>query len=176
MKTDLIVAELKDLDLLHQVCTTAYAQNFADHWEPGRLAWYLDISFSPERLRKDILDPDTTYYLIYAEDQPAGFVKLNDRLKDDPDGRFGEALELERIYMLPVFKGAGIGKTVMAAIEAIARKKQKQSIVLYVVAANEPAIRFYERNGFGKVGEARLELSGFKEAFKPAMIMQKKLH
>ncbi|SJZ64124.1 Ribosomal protein S18 acetylase RimI [Chitinophaga eiseniae] len=176
MNTELIVAELKDVDLLHQVCTTAYTKHFADHWEPGRLGWYLDQSFSTDRLKKDIEDPGTTYYLIYNAGQPAGFVKLNDRLKDDASGRFSEALELERIYMLPAFTGTGVGKAAMNKIEEIARQRQRPLIVLYVVDANETAIRFYERNGFEKVGKTRLELSGFKEAFKPATMMAKKLN
>lgn len=177
MKVDLIVAELKDVDLLHHVCISAYTQHFANQWESkDRLEWYLTTSFSADRLTKDILEPGTTYYLIYADGQPAGFVKLNDQLKEDDQALlFPNALELERIYMLAAVKGTGIGKMAMEKIEGIAREKQKSAIVLYVVDVNETAIRFYERNGFVKTGKTRLELPGFKEEVKPTTIMSKTL-
>ncbi|MBC9911802.1 GNAT family N-acetyltransferase [Chitinophaga varians] len=177
MKVDLIAAALKDVSLLHDVCTTAYTQHFTNQWESAAaLEQYLAGSFSAERLTKDILDPGTTYYLIYADDQPAGFVKLNDQLKaSDQALRFPNALELERIYMLAEVKGTGVGKIAMEKIEGIAREKQKSAIVLYVVDVNETAIRFYERNGFMKTGKTRLELPGFREEVKPTTIMSKTL-
>lgn len=177
MTVDLIKAELKDVDLLHHVCTTAYTQHFTNQWETrAALEQYLANSFSADRLTKDILDPGTTYYLIYADDQPAGFVKLNDQLKEAGQASlYPEAMELERIYMLAAAKGTGVGKLAMEKIEAIAREKQKPAIVLYVVNVNETAIRFYERNGFVKTGKTRLELDGFKEEVKPTTIMFKTL-
>ncbi|NML41126.1 GNAT family N-acetyltransferase [Chitinophaga sp. G-6-1-13] len=177
MNVDLIVAELKDVDLLHHVCTTAYTQHFTNQWESAAaLEQYLVGSFSTDRLTKDILEPGTAYYLIYADGQPAGFVKLNDQLKEAGQASlFPHALELERIYMLAAAKGTGVGKIAMEKIEGIAREKQKPTIVLYVVDVNETAIRFYERNGFVKTGKTRLELPGFKEEVKPTTIMCKTL-
>ncbi|WP_343743960.1 GNAT family N-acetyltransferase [Chitinophaga sp.] len=177
MTVDLIVAELKDVELLHHVCTTAYTQHFTNQWETAAaLERYLDGSFSVDRLTKDIQEPGTAYYLIYADGEPAGFVKLNDQLKEAGQASlYPNAMELERIYMLAAAKGTGVGKLAMEKIEAIAREKQKSAIVLYVVNVNETAIRFYERNGFVKTGKTRLELDGFKEEVKPTTIMSKTL-
>ncbi|WP_332899323.1 GNAT family N-acetyltransferase [Haladaptatus sp. CMSO5] len=52
------------------------------------------------------------------------------------------------IYVEPAFRGQGIGSTLLAAAEEQLRDAGAETIALDVMAANEDALRFYERHGY----------------------------
>ena len=165
MRIEVQKAQLNELKQLQQICINAYSQNFAHHWNEGGLEWYIDQQFSDSQLMQAIESPKTDYYIIYKDGLPVGFCKL---------GYSDQTwLELEKIYVLPIEKGNGIGKTVLEMIISLAKGKDKTELVLYVIDNNEAAISFYQRNGFSFVKKTRLELPYFKEELKGAWQMVK---
>ena len=56
--------------------------------------------------------------------------------------------EIIQMYVVPEYQNAGIGKKMMATIEAFCRKKMVELLLLEVVKSNLSAIRVYERYGF----------------------------
>ncbi len=52
----------------------------------------------------------------------------------------------------PQLQGAGVGKTVMAEAERIAREWGAEEIRMTVIRQREDLIAFYERRGFGRTG------------------------
>ncbi|MCB9278216.1 MAG: GNAT family N-acetyltransferase [Lewinellaceae bacterium] len=162
----LIKVGIANVPVLHEVAKTAYAGNFHTHWEAGGLEWYLDREFGIARLTADLEKPDIVWWLIYVEEAPVGFVKLNTRsgLDDLP----AEACcELEKIYVLPDLKGGGIGKKVLAElIDRVGETAGKRILHLCVLDTNLPSIGFYKKAGFTFHSKCRLELPYFKDAFR----------
>ncbi len=64
----------------------------------------------------------------------------------DTHGRFGV---LESIAVLPEMRRQGVGRKVMSALYAELRRLGVTVLEIGVVATNESAKRFYERQGFG---------------------------
>ena len=64
-----------------------------------------------------------------------------------------DSLELERIYILKEFQGAGLGKDLLDYTISIAIEHGKKYIWLGVWEHNERAKRFYQKNGFYRIGE-----------------------
>jgi ribosomal protein S18 acetylase RimI-like enzyme len=69
-------------------------------------------------------------------------------------------LELKRIYVLGRFHGLGLGKQLVAAALAHARAAGAGRLLLGVYAHNHPAIAFYERVGFSRIGTRKFNVGG----------------
>lgn len=71
----------------------------------------------------------------------------------------GKAVYLERFAVAPACLGKGVGTRLFQEAAALARTMGARFLRLFVVDFNEPAIRFYLKNGVQRAaGEYRLEL------------------
>jgi diamine N-acetyltransferase len=142
----------EDLATLQSVSLTTFRDAFATMNTEANMNAYLQAAFDLENLRKELLNPLTSFYFIYLNGELAGYLKLNmdDALTDIHDPR---SLEIERIFVLKDFQGAGIGSCLMDKALEVAREHNKSFIWLGVWERNEPALRFYRKNGFYHVGE-----------------------
>lgn len=75
---------------------------------------------------------------------------------------------LDRLHVEPGLKGRGIGRTLMAAVEAA--REPRQRFWLDVLEGNDAALGFYARLGFREV--ARTEACGGLAGI-PAVVMEK---
>lgn len=66
--------------------------------------------------------------------------------------------EIKRIYLLHRFQGGGLGARLMEVAHAHARNLGQRRALLGVYGKNEAAIGFYQRLGYGKVGERRFRV------------------
>lgn len=62
-------------------------------------------------------------------------------------------LEVKRIYLLPGWQGGGHGDRIMELIGEEAQQRRAGRLLLAVYPQNERARRFYERHGFGQIGD-----------------------
>ena len=65
-----------------------------------------------------------------------------------PAGRTGEVGELYALYLLPAWWSAGVGRALMTSVLDALRGDRYRRVVLWVLADNARARRFYERAGF----------------------------
>ena len=65
-----------------------------------------------------------------------------------PAGRTGEVGELYALYLLPTWWSAGVGRALMTSVLDALRGGRCRRVVLWVLADNARARRFYERAGF----------------------------
>jgi ribosomal protein S18 acetylase RimI-like enzyme len=67
-------------------------------------------------------------------------------------------LELKRIYLLSKFQGGGLGKRLISTAVTHSSDAGAKRLLLGVYAQNEPAIGFYERLGFNKLGTRKFNV------------------
>jgi len=161
---NLIEAQTKDILELKEICINAYSKNFYDHWNKGGLEWYLDKEFNEKRLESDLIDKNTVYYFINHEFNTVGFIKINN--KAVIGSTTSNAVELEKIYVLPECKGMGIGKMALQEIINKSAKDGKKNLFLSVIETNVNAIAFYKKNGFQFHSKTILDVPYFKEELK----------
>jgi len=157
-------ATFNDIQALQEICTAAYANNFYHHWNENGLEWYLEREFGEERVKADLADRNQAYYFIVADENPVGFLKVRYNAKFD--GLQNMAAELEKIYLLPEFKGKGLGKAALGKIMESIKKKGVLTLFLCVIDTNTNAIAFYKKVGFIVHSTTRLNLPYFKEELK----------
>ena len=163
---------VQDATLLSRIATKAYSDHYLYLWyDEGQ--WYLQTYFTAARFEEELRDANAWFFLIYHEEKPVGFLKLNID-KPSPGGN-NNALELERIYLTKEANGNGIGTRAIDFTFDIARQKKKEVVWLKVMDSSTGPIRFYEKMGFQICGPYRLSFTQMKEELRGMYIMQKKL-
>lgn len=123
----------------------------SDH--PGdALLDHCSVEHSERRYADWLTKPDYALWLIETPlGAPIGYAMLcppEIDITPEPD-----SLELKRIYTLPGWQSAGLGRRLMEAAIDEARTRGAKTLYLCVYTINVNAQRFYARFGFEKVGQ-----------------------
>lgn len=141
--------DIKDLTILVEISINTFVSAFEKLNNPKDFKSYMDIAFSKEQLKKELLNKNASFYFVYNDKELVGYFKLNQ--KEAQTEFFGNiSIEIERIYVLDKFQGQQIGKKMLLHIFEIAKKENISFIWLGVWEKNTAAIRFYEHYGFEK--------------------------
>ena len=166
-------ASITDIIALKKICIDAYSLNFHNHWNDDGLEWYLNKEFSTKRLTLDLADKNTEYFFIEHNLKAVGFIKIkNNSITSLP---FANSVEVEKIYVLPDFKGMGIWKLALNEIIKSTIAQGYKNLFLCVIDSNENAITFYKKLGFQLHGTTSLDIRCFKEELKGMFRMVKEL-
>ena len=151
LQIQIVEVVLADLFRLQEISKRTFYDSFAALNTAENMKIHLDNHFTQEKLTAEILNRDSSFFFAVYERNPVGYLKINQGsaqtvLPND------QAIEIERIYVDQSFKGSGIGKKFISKAEELANASRAKYIWLGVWEHNEPAIRFYEKNGFVKFG------------------------
>ncbi|PHN07297.1 GNAT family N-acetyltransferase [Flavilitoribacter nigricans] len=142
---------------------TLAIKTFVDTYEafntPEVMAGYLEDAFSEEQLSRELRHPESEFFALEANGLWLGYIKLNEG-DAQTDERSGRVLEIERIYVDGAQQGRGYGKLLLETAIDRAREKGKDAIWLGVWEHNPKAIRFYQSQGFVKVGTHIFRIGG----------------
>ena len=163
--TDIRQMKSSDLMTLHNICCEAYSQNFYHHWEEGGLENYINKVFGIELLKNELADEKIQYHVAFLNNEPVAFMKLN-LFSNLPGLDINKGLELDKIYILPKFKGLKIGKKLLESAFDVAKDFKREILWLAVIDTNPEAISFYEKSGFKFHSKTRLDYPKFKEELK----------
>ena len=112
---------------------------------------YLEDTYCPVKLARSLRDEGNVYLLALVDGEPAGFVKIKKYSLNEHIESVAQ-MELQKIYVLQEYHSKGIGTALLNETRNIAREIYPDYIWLDTHISNEKAIRFYEKNGFKKVG------------------------
>lgn len=151
MTTRIRKLTLADLAALQTVSITTFRETFAKDNTQEDLANYLARNYNREVLSEELQNPDSTFYFLEKAGEVAGYLKVNVGAAQSEEIA-DNALEVERIYVLPNFKRQGIGRQLIELALRQAQEQQKTVVWLGVWEANHAAIAFYQKMGFVKTG------------------------
>jgi ribosomal protein S18 acetylase RimI-like enzyme len=112
---------------------------------------YLKEAFDINKLREELLNPDSSFYFLYADGELAGYLKLNEGMAQT-DIHDPASLEIERIYVAKEYQGKGLGSVLINKAINMANTRNKTYIWLGVWEKNKKALGFYQKNGFYPIG------------------------
>lgn len=136
-----------EIDLLQQIAVDTFTKAFESANTKENLNLYLENAFNQTRLRLAFANPESQFFFAETDNTTLGYLKVNTG-KAQSENLFPEALEVERIYVLPGNYGKGVGQALLNHAFGIAKVHQMKNIWLGVWEHNPRAIRFYEKNGF----------------------------
>ncbi len=151
MKMEVRTCGPDDLETLRVIGIETFTETFGAMNTAANLAAYLQSAFDPARLRAEMDNPGSTFYLLMVEGQPAGYMKLNVGEAQN-DLKAPDLLEVERIYVRAPFQGRGLGRVLMQQAFQTASQQHKRAVWLGVWERNTAALGFYEKQGFRITG------------------------
>ena len=145
--TQINKATVKDLYILQKISITTFTETFAAVNKPQNIDSYVKDHLNTTQLTKELLNPQSNFFLAFYGNQLVGYLKLNTG-HAQTEAQDEQALEIQRIYVLKCFQGQKIGQQLLNAALEIAYKKKASYIWLGVWEENHKAINFYQKNGF----------------------------
>lgn len=136
-----------EIDTLLALGLKTFYDAFEHVNNPADFEAYTAVAFSREKLLSELDNHDSVFYFAMLDDEPVGYIKINYG-RAQTEFQDGNAIEIERIYVLASQQGKQIGQQLLDFTINKATREKLQYIWLGVWEHNHNAYRFYERNGF----------------------------
>ena len=116
MNNKLIIqlAEPFDAYSLFKLAERTFRGAFAKLNDKEDLENYIARSFTENKIRSEILDSASTFFIANLNDQWVGYAKLNQGVPPDCVNQI-PSIELTRLYSMQEYLGCGIGPALMKA-------------------------------------------------------------
>lgn len=157
---NLIIRKAVDADtpLLSRLGIETYRETFLDDfrlpYSDSDLATFLPAAYGAPVIAGFLADPAYQHFIAELDGAPVGYSLVGPNGLPHAEARPGDG-ELKRIYLLKTAKGLGAGQALYSASIGWLEAAGHDRIWLGVWSGNLRAQRFYEKNGFRKVGEYR---------------------
>lgn len=140
-------ANINDLETIQLIGRQTFKETFEASNAVEEMEKYLTESFSTEKVKAELTNPESLFFIAWEEDDPVGYLKVNSgnaqtELQDET------SLEIERIYVKSSHHGKKVGQLLYDQALETAKALQKAYIWLGVWEENLRAIQFYKKNGF----------------------------
>ena len=138
---------LADVERLQQIGRQTFIETFAASNTEENMRAYLAKGFALEKLVAEVQEPNSAFYFAGLAGQVIGYLKVNAG-PAQTEQQAGQALEIERIYVLQKFHGQQVGQLLYEQALMLATQARADYMWLGVWEENLRAIRFYKKNGF----------------------------
>nr|WP_315028370.1 GNAT family N-acetyltransferase [uncultured Chryseobacterium sp.] len=138
----------KDLEIIQNIGIQTFSETFAEDNSEEAMKKYLDDNFNTEKLKSELENSNSLFYIAWEEDAAVGYLKVNSstaqtELQDD-----NTSLEIERIYVKKSHHGKKVGQLLYNQALETAQQLNKSYLWLGVWEENLRALNFYIKNGF----------------------------
>jgi len=140
-------AVAEDLEILQSLGIQTFSETFAEDNTEEAMKKYLEESFNTEKIKSELNNPDSFFYIAWEEDNPVGYLKVNSG-KAQTELQDETSLEIERIYVKKSHHGKKVGQLLYNQALDTAQQLNKTYLWLGVWEENLRALHFYKKNGF----------------------------
>jgi len=145
------LAELSDAFLLAKLSEKTFRDAFAQMNQQQDFEIYVAKSFTENKIRSEILDTSSFFFIAKIKNQWVGYAKLCQTCPPECVTQL-PAIELERLYAIQKYLGCGIGPALMNACIEFAHNKKFKSIWLGSWKKNHRGNAFYKKMQFEIIG------------------------
>ena len=148
-----------DAALLHEVAAETFPLACPPHTLPESIAAFIAEHLSLAAFERYLSDPDRALFIAEVDQVAAGYTMVVFGEPSDTDVAASvtarPTAELSKCYVRAGHHGAGVASALVDASVDAARHRGALSVWLGVNQENAKANRFYEKNGFERVGTKR---------------------
>lgn len=147
-------AALADIPTIIELAEATWEPTYRFIISKEQIDYMYRVIYTPASLQRQMTDDEHTFLLLYTDDQPIGFASFS-RLPLETN-----VFKLQKIYVLPSHQGQGLGQHLVAAVEEASRSAGAHALELNV-NRNNPALAFYEHQGFTRNREEDIPIGPF---------------
>lgn len=149
-----VIPTTDQCNILAKLGHQTFAETFVGkaYYTEELIAGYAEKAFALDKLAAELNDPKIQYYLIQVDGEFAGYIKVAERERIDCVKHLN-AIYLDRFYLTKQYQRRGLGRLMMERVYQVARERGYTSVWLSVWENNIPALSFYRKHGFVRVGE-----------------------
>ncbi len=133
-------AAVNDIELIRELAEKSWNDAYSGILSREQIDYMLSTMYSAKEISAQMKTPDYQYFLIFDEENAAGFIGFQFHYEKN-------TTKLHRIYLLEECKGKGIGKKAMNFLKEKVTESSDNRIILNV-NKNNPARKIYELQGF----------------------------
>ena len=141
-----------DAEALSAIAAATFRETFGHLYPPADLEAFVAETYDLANTQADLADPNKAWWIVEAADEVIGYALAGPCSLPHADvtPRSGE---LKRIYLTKAWQNGGLGRRLFAETLDWLQAQGPRDIWIGVWSENHGAQRFYERQGFKKVGE-----------------------
>lgn len=143
-----------DAEMLTRHMAEWFLAAYAHTSDAANVAAFVAANFQPQKQARELADPQIVTLIARDGADWAGYAQLRLATPAPDCVARADAAELGRFYFAPAQHGRGGAAQLMQAIRDQARARGRRWLWLLVWQEQPQAIRFYEKQGFEKVGTA----------------------
>lgn len=148
-----IIANSSHADAISSIGKQSFRDAFGHLFNnKEELLEYLEYTYDSNKILKSLEKENNVFFLVFIEKVPVGFAKVKKHSLSEQIESIAQ-MELQKIYVLSYYHGSGAGTALLQAVMGLANQIQPDYLWLDTHIQNLKAVRFYERNGFKKVGK-----------------------
>ncbi|MDR0699172.1 MAG: GNAT family N-acetyltransferase [Tannerella sp.] len=138
-------ADINDCSLIRDLASRIWEHTYGSILSKEQLAYMFEMMYSIDNLYKQIAILKHQFFIISADERPAGYLSFEEKTDD--------TFIFQKIYAVPEFHGKGVGRHLVEQVISYLKDIHPQpfTVELYVNREN-PAVGFYEHIGFVKSG------------------------
>jgi len=151
-------ANENDASIVAELAKKSFIESHGHSAKPEEIDNYITKNYSYDSIREELLDSKNIYYIIYYNDEAAGYSKIVLNLPYAHSTTVNIA-KLERFYLLQKFYNLNLGRRLLEFNIDLMKQNGQTGVWLYVWKENPKAINFYTKNGFGIIGSYDFKIS-----------------
>ncbi len=155
-------ATTHDAELLAQLSIRTFTETFGAMYPPEDLEFFLADSYSVDRQRAILADPDSAVWFLMDGDDAVGYVNVGPCGLPHVDVKPDDG-EVKRLYIVQSHQGNGAGVELMQTAVDWLLREGPRVLWLGVWSENYGAQRFYQRFGFEPAGEYKFKVGGSRD-------------
>ena len=129
-----------DLAAVAELAAVIWRRHYPGIITPGQIEYMLEHGYSHEALLRFVAEPGAGLLLALMDKRPIGFAAYHRTDHNE--------LKLEKLYVHQDHQGQGVGRRLIARVEAAAAAQGLDTLILNVNKNNVQALRVYEASGF----------------------------
>jgi GNAT superfamily N-acetyltransferase len=152
MEIEIRRGTLNDASLLSELSTTTFLDTFRGTCTDEEIEEFVQKYFNKAQVYKELQDEDNFYFTAFADNIPAGYIRMKEEETDVEIIKNYKAIELKRIYVLKEYHSKKIGAALMKFALDFAAEKGYEAVWLGVWEHNLKAQSFYKKWEFTDTG------------------------
>ena len=140
-----------DIYLIGEIAYKVWPLTYGEILPAGQLEYMLEKIYSPGSLKNQMQDLHHHFLILEQEGRGVGFAAYS----EIEPGVF----KLHKLYVLTELQGRGAGRILLERVIKNIQGENGETLVLNV-NRNNPAIHFYEKQGFKVSREEKIDIGG----------------